>query len=157
MAEEIRWIQRFSNFNKALSKLTDVMNTIRKSHLINGELNMDSFSEGQDIIIEGAIQRFEYTYELAWNVMKDYALYQGIVEVGGPRDAIRQAFSLELILNGKSWMSMISSRNSSTHTYNEETAKEIAELIIHSYHQLFLDFQIKMEGLRSGQQSQLDI
>ncbi len=78
-----------------------------------------------EIIKEGLIQRFEYTYERAWNVMKDYALYQGNSEIGGSRDAIRNAFSLNLISDGDMWMDMIKSRIKTSHTYNDETAQEI--------------------------------
>lgn len=83
-----------------------------------------------EMIKEGLIQRFEYTHELAWNVMKDYAEYQGNNSVGGSRDATREALQLKIIEYGEVWMDMIQSRNKTTHTYNESTANEIYGKII---------------------------
>jgi len=87
--------------------------------------------------------------------MKDYALYQGISEIGGSRDAIRYAFSSNLITDGDIWMEMIKSRVKTSHTYNEETAQEIYLKIINEYHSAFLKFQEVMEGKRSGEQQSL--
>jgi nucleotidyltransferase substrate binding protein (TIGR01987 family) len=99
---------------------------------------------------EGLIQRFEYTHELAWNVMKDYAAYQGNSTVGGSRDATREAFQLQLIADGSVWMDMISSRNKTSHTYNDETAEEIYRKILDEYYAAFLAFQELMEAKSSG-------
>ena len=101
------------------------------------------------MIKEGLIQRFEYTHELAWNVMKDYAEYQGNSLVGGSRDAIREALQLKLMTNGDVWMDMIKSRNKTSHTYNEETANEIYTKILKEYFPAFNEFRIIMEGKRS--------
>jgi nucleotidyltransferase substrate binding protein (TIGR01987 family) len=130
--KDIRWKQRFSNYQKAYSKLADVVenNTLEK-------LN--------DLEKEGLIQRFEYTYELAWKVMKDYLEYQGITGITGSRDAIREAFQKEIITDGENWMNMIKSRNQTTHLYNEATANEIAASIIDIYFDLFESFNAKME------------
>lgn len=131
--EDIRWKQRFSNYQKAYAKLAEVVenNTLDK-------LN--------DLEREGLIQRFEYTYELAWKVMKDYLEYQGITGITGSRDAIREAFQKELIADGESWMDMIKSRNQTAHLYNEATANEIAESIMNTYFELFKAFNIKMKN-----------
>jgi len=111
-----------------------------------------------EIIKEGLIQRFEYTYELAWNVMKDYAYFQGdsFLVIGGSRDALRFAFDAGLIENGELWMEMIKSHQQTTHTYDEETANEIYLKIINEYQNAFLQFQKKMESLRTGEQQRLD-
>lgn len=147
---DIRWEQRFSNFNKALKKLTEAINYIKK------DLEQRKAEEVLwEIIKEGLIQRFEYTYEMAWNVMKDYALYQGNSEIGGSRDAFRYAFTLNLISNGDMWMDMIKSRIKTAHTYNEETAQEIYTKILNEYYPAFLEFQKVMEGKRSGKQQNL--
>jgi nucleotidyltransferase substrate binding protein (TIGR01987 family) len=98
-----------------------------------------------EILMDGLIHRFKYTHELAWNVMKDYAEYQGNNNVGGSRDATREALQLKIIENGEIWMDMIQSRNKTTHTYNEATANEIYTKIIDQYFPLFLAFKIKME------------
>jgi nucleotidyltransferase substrate binding protein (TIGR01987 family) len=154
---DIRWEQRFSNFNKALLKLSEAVDYI-KTHLEKNEINLEIDSNEEvleEIIKEGLIQRFEYTYEMAWNVMKDYAYYQGNSEIGGSRDAIRYAFSSNLIENGEMWMEMIKSRIKTSHTYNEETANEIYIKIIEEYHIAFLDFQKIMESKRTGKQQDL--
>jgi len=152
---EIRWEQRFSNFIRALKKLSEAVEYINNDL---GEKEIENENAGEvleEIIKEGLIQRFEYTYEMAWNVMKDYALYQGISEIGGSRDAIRYAFSSNLITDGDIWMEMIKSRVKTSHTYNEETAQEIYLKIINEYHSAFLKFQEVMEGKRSGEQQSL--
>src|SRR5436190_21418084 len=108
METDIRWEQRFSNFLKAVDKLEQSVLYIRKN-FSSEESQYDEVLD--EMIKEGLIQRFEYTHELAWNVMKDYAGYQGNPNVGGSRDASREAFQLKLITNGQIWMDMISSRN----------------------------------------------
>ena len=85
--------------------------------------------------------------------MKDYAEYQGNQTISGSRDATREAFKIGLIIDGDTWMDMLKSRNLTTHTYNEETAEQIHEKIMNHYHILFIDFAVKMESLRSGNQS----
>jgi nucleotidyltransferase substrate binding protein (TIGR01987 family) len=80
-----------------------------------------------DIEQQGLIQAFEFTHELAWNVMKDFFEYQGDSTIMGLRDATREAFSRNLIDNGDGWMEMIKSRDQSSHTYNLEIANEIAQ------------------------------
>ena len=155
--KDIRWEQRFSNYKKALKKLSEAINYIKKDF---GKKENDIEYENADkileeIIKEGLIQRFEYTYEMAWNVMKDYALYQGNSEISGSRDAIRFAFSSNLIVNGELWMDMIKSRIKTSHTYDEETAEEIYKKILNDYYSLFLDFEQVMEGKRTGKQTNL--
>ncbi len=107
------------------------------------------------MIKEGLIRRFEYTHELAWNVMKDYAEYQGNSTVGGSRDATREALQIKIIESGEIWMDMILSRNKTTHTYNEAIANEIYTKIIEQYFPLFLDFKMTMEEKRSGEQQKI--
>ena len=149
MEEDIRWQQRFSNFNKALNKLSQAVEYIKVNYSLEDNDVLD------EIIKQGLIQSFEYTHELAWNVMKDYAVYQGNPTIGGSRDATREAFQLQLISNGNIWMDMISSRNKTSHTYNQETADEIYDKIINSYYPAFLEFQNLIESKRSGEQGKL--
>jgi len=154
---DIRWEQRFSNFVKALHKLTEAVNYIRL-HFMEEDEPMDGGASGHvldEMMKEGLIQRFEYTHELAWNVMKDYAAYQGNTSVGGSRDASREAFQLKLVSNGEVWMDMIGSRNKTSHTYNEETADEIYSEILNRYYPAFLEFRKNMEAKRSGEQGKL--
>lgn len=131
MAKDIRWIQRLSNFEKALGQL--------KKFIEKSDLN--------ELEQQGLIQAFEFTHELAWKVMKDYFEYQGDTAITGSRDATRTAFQMGLIQNGEGWMEMIKSRNQSTHTYNEATAMEIGQKILTLYYTLFQEFNHKMNTL----------
>lgn len=149
--KDIRWEQRFANFQKALRKF------IKAVEVVN-ENTSDTFSSNKtvaEILKEGLIQRFEYTHQLAWNVMKDYAEYQGNNEISGSRDATREAFKMGLIMDAENWMDMIKSRNETSHTYNEATADEIIHKIINRYSNLLMDFNQKMESLKTGRQQGL--
>lgn len=133
MAEEdIRWQQRFSNYKKALSLLINAVE-IQKARMLS------------DLEKQGLIQAFEFTHELAWNVMKDFFKYQGNSTITGSRDASQEAFKSGIIDDGAIWMDMIKSRNRSSHTYNEEIAEEIVIQISKSYLPLFLKFREEME------------
>ena len=82
---------------------------------------------------QGLIQAFEFTHELAWNTLKDFLESRGAANLYGSKDATREAFARGLIANGDEWMAMIQSRNRSTHTYNEKTAKELGDAILCSF------------------------
>ena len=150
MEKDIRWEQRFSNFKKAFHKLSQAVD-YTKNH---EEVENSGFVLGE-IIKEGLIQRFQYTHELAWNVMKDYAEYQGNFQIKGSRDSTREGFKMDIISDGEIWMSMIKSRNDTSHTYNEETAEDIYNKIISEYYPAFVQFVQTMEKLRSA--NQLDL
>ena len=155
--EDIRWEQRFSNYNKALTKLEESVKYIQHNFLVAKD-KFETEDLGyvvDELIKEGLIQRFEYTHELAWNVMKDYAFFQGNSTVGGSRDATREAFKLQIITNPDTWMDMIQSRNKTSHTYNKEIANEIFGKISNEYFPLFFDFRNVMEEKRSGEQRNL--
>ncbi|WP_269225916.1 nucleotidyltransferase substrate binding protein [Flavobacterium eburneipallidum] len=152
MEQDIRWEQRFSNFIKAVDKLKQSVKYIQNNFSSEASLEDEILDE---LIKEGLIQRFEYTHELAWNVMKDYAEYQGNSTIGGSRDASREAFQLKLITDGKIWMDMISSRNKTSHTYNEATANEIYDKILKEYYPAFIEFKKVMEEKKSGSQQNL--
>jgi nucleotidyltransferase substrate binding protein (TIGR01987 family) len=137
--EDIRWQQRFANYRKALGQL--------EKFILKGELS--------ELEEQGLIKAFEYTYELAWNTMKDYLDYQGILDVAGSRDTIREAFKINLIGDGEEWMNMLISRNLTSHSYNEKTADEIASAVINTYFALFKALESKLGSLRSGSQGKL--
>lgn len=148
--QDIRWKQRFSNYLKALGKLQQSVNFIKQQPPV---------PESEHVLIEmlreGLIQRFEYTHELAWNVMKDYAEYQGNTNVGGSRDATREAFRLKLIEDGHAWMDMIGSRNLTSHTYNEAVANEIYQKIITVYFPAFEAFGEVMRKKQHTDQTEI--
>ena len=132
MNQDVRWKQRFSNYEKALAQLSKFIEKI----------NLNELEE------QGLVQAFEFTHELAWNVMKDYFFYQGDSSITGSRDATREAFKYGLIKDGEAWMEMITSRNISSHSYNEDTIKELKKQIIFLYYPLFEKFRDKMKNFQ---------
>ena len=96
---------------------------------------------------QGLIKVFEYTFELAWNTLKDFLEFSGQTDIYGSRDAIRKAFELGLIHDGEAWMDMLQSRNLTSHTYNEETAQQICKVVTQTYFTLFEQLVMKMETL----------
>lgn len=130
-----RWVQRLSNYKKALLQL--------EKFIAKGVLN--------ELEEQGLIQAFEYTHELAWNVLRDYLRDKGNGDIHGSRDATREAFKLELIRDGETWMDMINDRNRTSHTYNQATADEIAHNIRVRFFPLFLSLRDKMEEKADGQ------
>lgn len=117
MTRDIRWEQRFDNYLRALQNLSAAVSLAQSRTLTPLEE-------------QGLIQSFEFTHELAWNVLKDYLDYQGIINIIGSRDATRGAFKAGIIHDGEVWMRMIQDRNLSTHTYDENTAKAIVSRIV---------------------------
>jgi nucleotidyltransferase substrate binding protein (TIGR01987 family) len=133
---DIRWKQRLENFSSAYEQL-------------KAAVELSKTRELTDLEKQGIIQAFEFTHELAWNVLKDYFDYQGGNLITGSRDATREAFNKGLIKDGDTWMEMIKSRNQTSHTYNKNTANEIVNHIQNQYFKLFSDFLIVMTGLAS--------
>ena len=127
--KDIRWKQRFTNFSKALAQL--------QKFIDKGDLN--------ELEEQGLIQAFEYTYELAWHIIKDYYEYQGVTNIQGSRDAFSMASTRGLVKDGAAWMSMIASRIKTVHTYDEELANEIASAIVKDYHPLFIQLQTRLQ------------
>jgi len=101
--KEIRWRERFENFDKAYNLLKDAVYNFENLSILEKE---------------GMIQRFEYTFELAWKTMK-YYLEANEVDVKFPRDVIKAAFHYEIIEDGEIWMDMLEKRNLFAHTYDE--------------------------------------
>lgn len=122
--QDVRWIQRLSNFSKALSQLESAVNLSKQRAL--SELEQ-----------QGVIQSFEYTHELGWNVLRDYLKDQGVQNLYGSKDSVRAAFAVGLIEDGEIWMNMIRDRYISSHNYNLKIAKEIVNRIISSYFNTF--------------------
>jgi len=136
--KDIRWIQRFNNFNKAFAQLKEAVELAEQRQL--------SKLEGR-----GLVQAFECTHELAWNTMKDFLENRGVSNMFGSKDATRAAFKSGLIENGEAWMHMIESRNLTTHTYNEATAAKIVSAVIGVYFAEFQSFQTRLEALKKAE------
>ena len=133
--KDVRWLQRFNNYRKALNKLRQAVDIASEK--------MDWGEEVDDLLQEGLIQRFEYTHELAWKVMKDYAEYQGYTDIKGSRDAFRKGLEMGIIDNEK-WMESIEDRNQTSHNYDDETVNEIYEAVVNDYYPLFVKFEKEM-------------
>ena len=136
-----RWEQKLQSYHKALNRVAEVVNVMDKRQL-------------NDFEADGLIQRFEFTFELAWKLMKSYAEIQGTdKEIMGSRDAIRWAFENKIINDSGIWMEMVKRRNDTSHTYDEETAAEVVIRIKDSYYQAFMALYDRMKSLASkGQQ-----
>jgi nucleotidyltransferase substrate binding protein (TIGR01987 family) len=134
MEIDVRWMQRFQNFQKALFQLEQAVLLGESRELSNLEK-------------QGTIQAFEFTHELAWKTLKDFLQTRGNIEIYGSRDATREAFKNGLIQDGETWMEMIESRNLSSHTYNESVANEIVDKIASSYVTRFAELRTQLERL----------
>lgn len=132
---DIRWVQRFNHFLKALSQLEGAVQLAQERPLSKLEE-------------QGLIQAFEYTHELAWNTLKDFLENRGARNLYGSKDATREAFKLGLIENGDVWMDMIKSRNLTSHTYNESTATTIVTAVFNAYFTEFVSLRRKLETLQ---------
>jgi nucleotidyltransferase substrate binding protein (TIGR01987 family) len=133
---DIRWIQRFDNFKRGFARLSEACALAEQRDL-------------SDLERQGLIQAFEFTHELAWNTLKDFLSSRGSSEkLYGSKDATRAAFAAGLIEDGEAWMKMITHRNESSHTYNDEVASRISEAVrtlyvpaFQAFHRRFLDLE----------------
>lgn len=123
-SKDVRWKQRFQNYRQALARLTEAVDLSRQRALT-------------DLEKQGLVQAFEFTHEMAWNVLKDYLEEQGFTDIVGSRGATRQAFKDGLIADGETWMDMIKARNQTSHTYNLDVAEAIARDVLGRFHPAF--------------------
>ena len=129
-----RWEQRLDSYHKALARLAEIVGASKKRAL--NEFERD-----------GLVQRFEFTHELSWKLMKANAEYQGFDGIGVSRDATRKAFEMSLISDGQSWMDMIKSRNETSHNYDGSMADDVVDSIINRFYPLLAEFYQKMNSL----------
>ncbi len=130
MSEDIRWKQRFYSFEKAVGQLTEF---IEKKELNKFE-------------VQGLIQCFEYTFELAWKTLKDYLQQEGFIEKS-PRSTIQTAFQIQLISNGHTFIDALEKRNLMAHTYDEQKVREVETLIRESYYKAIIELYSKLGEL----------
>ena len=128
MVDDVRWKRRFENFQRALNQLSAAVRLSETRPLT-------------DLEKQGLIQGFEFTHELAWNVLKDYLEMEGIQGLVGSRSTVREAFKRGLVRDGDVWMDMIEKRNLSSHTYNESVAEAIVSAVVERYHAAFLELR----------------
>ena len=135
----IRWIQRYNNYKKALKQLEEAVELTKERKLSNLEK-------------QGLVQVYEFTQELSWKVLKDFMQSRGTEDLYGSKDVVREAFKIGLIENGDIWMEMIKSRNLISHTYDEATIEEIINLIIGKYYYEFNKLNQKMDKLEGKEE-----
>src|SRR5690554_547187 len=133
MNNEFRWKQRLENFCKAYDTFCRALNRHK-------ELPED------EIIKMALVQAFEFTYELAWNVMKDYLESEGFTEVKSPKQTMRTAFQAGLINDGEKWMEMIQKRNLASHAYDQTILDETVQYIKDEFYPLVTKFYEDMKG-----------
>ncbi|MDX8414176.1 MAG: nucleotidyltransferase substrate binding protein [Mariprofundales bacterium] len=133
--QDIRWIQRFNNYCRALAQLTKFM-------------DRDSLNELEE---QGLIQSFEYNHELAWKTLKDFLEHQGVSGLYGSKDVSREAFRQGLLgsdeQTGQLWLDMVAKRNLTSHTYNEEVTREIVTAITDQYYDAFIALRSRLQTL----------
>ncbi len=116
--EPPRWHYRFANYRRAFLLLREALDEEELTQLER----------------EGTIQRFEYTMELAWKVMKDYLEAQNVILPQiTPRAVIRAAFESQFITDGEAWMDALDDRNRMSHTYNFERFEEVLHRVRSRY------------------------
>jgi len=111
---------KLSNFNNALQRLKEA----------DKEFNTQGVS---DVVRDGFIRRFEFTYELAWKTTKVYLEDTGMIDINSPKAVIKEAYAQKLISDEKNWLLMLNDRNMTSHMYKEDMAAEIAERISGRY------------------------
>ncbi len=127
-----RWKQRLLSYRQALKTL---------------EAGIASTSTPSDLERDGIIQRFEFTFELAWKTLQDYLIDQGYLEIGGPRNTLRQAFADGILKDGEGWIAILEDRNLMTHTYNEASSQRVYERIVAHYLPLLQALLVQLEEL----------
>jgi len=138
---DIRWIQRFENYSKALR-------TLERGVALSEQRKLSELEE------QGLIQAFEFTHELGWNVLKDYLEEQGYVGIIGSKNATREAFKNDLIHDGKAWMDMIKARNQTSHPYNPELAALIVKDILGFFYPSFVEMESRFRLLETEEKNE---
>jgi nucleotidyltransferase substrate binding protein (TIGR01987 family) len=132
--QDIRWIQRFHNYERALSQFNEAIALFKERPLSNLER-------------QGMIQAFEFTHELAWKTLQDYLRYQGIVDIVGSRDVFRKALEVGLIHEGEKWFESIQSRNLTSHVYDQDVVNDLIQVIVVEYDKLLNSLYHTLEKL----------
>lgn len=110
--------RKLGDYAKALAKLTE---------------GLRKFDGQDELARDGVIQRFEFTFELAWKCIKALLEYEGFKGLHSPRSVLREAFAGELITNEEMWLKMLKDRNLTSHLYDEGIAITISQNIQSHY------------------------
>lgn len=141
--KDIRWIQRFSNYRKALARLGEAVELAEKREL-------------SDLEQQGLIQGFEFTFDLAWKTLQDFLRENKRPnDNGGPNVIITQSLGDGLIKGEEQWKAMKKSRDLTSHSYDGETADDIAENILETYYNLFIQLETRLQLEKINQEKNL--
>ncbi len=132
MNNDIRWRQRFQNFERAFTVF---------------QRRVDECNQFNEEVYQMAlIQAFEVVQELSWKVLKDYLENEGYDKVSNSRQVFRTAFQEELITeDAEIWMNSIKNRNLTSHTYDEDTADEILKFILNDFYPVVRNLYHKLK------------
>ena len=122
---------KFKSFQTALERLREAINIYKK--------------DKHPVLLDGTIQRFEFTVELAWKLLKEYLESEKFGEFNSPKSVVKEAFKIGLLEDGEIWLDMLDDRNLTSHTYDEEIAKEIYRNIITKYEEQFIKLENKIK------------
>ena len=137
MNPDVRWKQRFQNFDRAFVLLREAL-----------ERRPESLSLLEK---EGVVQRFEYTFELAWKTLKDYLEEDGLViSPVTPRQVIKEGFAAKVIADGQVWINMLDNRNLLSHTYDSAVFEQAVQAIATRYLPAMRQLHEFLGGKRSG-------
>ncbi|MBU0507152.1 MAG: nucleotidyltransferase substrate binding protein [bacterium] len=129
MATDVRWKQRFESFGQALERLEEA-------------LEQEAWKELEQ---DGVIKRFEFTFELAWKTLQDFYEFEGLLNIHGPKQVLKQAFHDGLIADGEGWIEILKDRNLMAHTYDAEASQSLFEKIRNKYFQALCDLYKVLE------------
>lgn len=131
--EPARWIRRFDNYKRVFSQLENAIE-------LAGERELSAIEK------DGVIQRFKYTFGLAWKVIEDFYKHQGETTIQGSKDAFRMAFKRGLITQGDVLMGSIQSRNDTVHGYDGEIAENIFRAVVEKYYAAFREIKTAFDA-----------
>lgn len=131
MNNEIRWQQRFQNFERAYRQFSEI-----------AQADLDALSNLEK---EGFVQRFEYTLELAWKTLKDY-LFENGYDLNSPKEVLRQAFQNEIIIAGEVWMESLKKRNLTSHTYDDEVLNDTVAFLQNDFYPVLENFYRRLKN-----------
>ena len=114
-----RWSEKIKDLENAVSRLDEAIKDSKKIEL--------------STLKDGVIQRFEFTLELSWKILKTYLVNEGIDCVNTPKSVVREAYKAGIIKNGEIWIEMIDDRNLTSHIYSQSMADDIYLRIIKKY------------------------
>lgn len=133
-----RWVQRFENFDRALLLLREAVELLGDPEI-------------HPMMKEGAIQRFEYTFELGWKTLMDFLDWRKVtIERRSAADVIRTAFATGYLQNGQDWMDALDARNHMSHVYRQEIFDKVLTDVRQRYWAAFEDLHEMLITERAG-------